>query len=355
MITPAMKRAYEYGAYWVGNNPITSLEQLATLDESHPISVAAFRRCAAMAGDDYVDLCRLVHGYTPAQDVGLEAVGDGGVGPVVTASLGLETDFEGRNIALERFCPLPDVPPPPGATFDYGDPQVNEAVKQWQDNAAQATGSGNWRNCHGFSNAHAVRIEFNMANIGGHLRSRWKETLTIAREASRLIGLAFLFTENGVDILTGKRVEGPANVQASFVTRSSGWIGLATVRNGLGCGDTRSWAKYLATYRPSDWRRWVTLILHEHGHNMGTGHTRGGIMNPSLGRTYTRWESGDPLQGWLRSRYSGQPIPKWWESDGPPPTPPPPGGWEQTIFTGERTDAYGKKQKGREVRIWIGE
>jgi hypothetical protein len=46
---------------------------------------------------------------------------------------------------------------------------------------------------------------------------------------------------------------------------------------------TSLWNRYDPTYKPANIvREWITLILHELGHNLSLDHTSGGVMNPGL-------------------------------------------------------------------------
>jgi hypothetical protein len=68
----------------------------------------------------------------------------------------------------------------------------------------------------------------------------------------------------------------------------------------------------------------VTLIKHELGHNSGLGHSRGGVMNPSIINGLPVSWKNDPSESQLRKWYGGEPVPGG--NPLPPDTPQPPTG-----------------------------
>lgn len=172
-----------------------------------------------------------------------------------------------------------------------------------------AVGRGNWPRCHGVGDFHAVSVK--IANSPpSFLAPVFDEVKRRVTEAYAEVGLLVHWDGRS-----------PINIDFSFVTRSSGWIGLAIVGNGQSCND-RIWCRYLSTYRggssdASITTQWTTLIKHELGHNCGMSHSRGGVMNPSIVNNLpTSWK-GDPSESLLTSRFGGQRVPTGPGDDSP--------------------------------------
>lgn len=244
---------------------------------------------------------------------------DGSVGPA-TAEL-FELDVPHR-------CPIPDYAPPPGVSFSYADPYLQDVVLRMQENAtAPALGSGNWPQCHGQSGVHCVACQVDMTNCPSHVRSFFTELLTEVQIAWAEIGLLVIFVgADGNDMLTGERWSSNINIKTEFVARSDGWIGLAHLLNNQTCSMTgRNW--FLATYTGGNTvaeqkRQWIGLWLHEWAHNCGLNHEQSGIMAPVMRPgTATRWNPGDPATPKLTSRFSGVKVPIPGKPDDPSPGP----------------------------------
>lgn len=202
---------------------------------------------------------------------GRPIVADGEAGPA--------TEFVMR---LER-CGHPDYAPP--------------------EDVAAAVGQGNWARCHNVGDFHAVSIQVQNSppSFLAPLFDQVKERVTQA------------YAEIGLLIHWDGR--GPVNIQFSFVSRSSGWIGLAIVSNNSTCNSGPIWCRYLSTYKGGNTdadivTQWTTLVKHELGHNTGMSHSRGGVMNPSIVNGLpVSWE-GDPSHRLLVSRFGGKPVPR---------------------------------------------
>ena len=139
----------------------------------------------------------------------------------------------------------------------------------------------------------------------------------VQREYAKF-GQLFRFIQNGRDMLTNEQFDGSIQIDFSFRNRSDGWIGLAIVGRGDTCSG-RIWCRYLSTYRPSNVvREWTTLVLHELGHNCGRGHTRGGVMNPSIVQGLGAWNENDPSYQWLKGQFGGVPFDLGGDSPPPP-------------------------------------
>ena len=169
---------------------------------------------------------------------------------------------------------------------DYG-PQV-----------AAAQGTGGWKGCHGVGNFHAATMYIDESGMPSFLRPVFDEVLKNTFASYAELGLRITRTTN----------KNGANLTSSFVSRSSGWIGLALI--GPGRCESTLWQRYLATYRPSNVvREWTTLWKHETGHNVGLQHSRGGVMNPGILQGLPISWKGDPHWSTLARMYGGQPVP----------------------------------------------
>lgn len=165
-----------------------------------------------------------------------------------------------------------------------------------------AVGSGNWKGCHGVGNFHAFSVHVNTTNMPSFLVPVWDEVKRRVSAAYAELGLRIIWDNRSL----------PRNCDFTFVTRSSGWIGLATVGRGLGCNSS-VFARFLATYRGGSspdaiTQQWTTLVKHELGHNTGLGHSRGGVMNPSIINGLPVSWRGDPSEATLRGWFGGQPV-----------------------------------------------
>lgn len=217
---------------------------------------------------------------------------------------------------------------PPGSYDSLGDVRVVDAIERYRDFMQlqtldveslfsiercgcpdvmpDSTGSGSWPvGCHPeWPENHAFAVFYASSNIPSHWRAAFDEAWALVIEAYADIGIAFF--------RTGDRRR--ANTIVTW-QRGNGWIGLAIVPRGPRCGQT-IWAKYDNRYGSSfSPERLVNqlsyLMAHEFGHNMGIGHTRGGVMNPSLiNGTFHRdqWRRSDPAYPILRRYFGGDPI-----------------------------------------------
>lgn len=176
-----------------------------------------------------------------------------------------------------------------------------------------ATGSGSWpAGCHpDWPNNHTFTVQMNKSGMPSFLKNIIEPAWDLCRAAYADMGIVFIREDNN----------NKANTYVTW-TRGSGWIGLAIVGNNQQCG-TRIWAKFDNRYQPSDLiNQWARLLAHEFGHNMGMGHSQGGVMNPSLiGGKFDKDEwRGDPSEPILKRWFGGVPI----NLNPAPPTPPVP-------------------------------
>lgn len=164
-----------------------------------------------------------------------------------------------------------------------------------------AVGSGSWpAGCHStWPNNHAVKYQVNKSNMPSFLAPIFEEAWEMMAKAYADIGMVILRDDN----------DNRANSLVTF-QRGAGWIGLAIVPQGPRCSD-RIWAKFDTQYKPAALLdQWARLLCHEVGHNMGMGHTQGGIMNPSITSgpfTPTAWR-GDPSFPKLQRFFGGEPV-----------------------------------------------
>ena len=173
------------------------------------------------------------------------------------------------------------------------------------DYGPDATGSGAWPvGCSPkWPKNHAISYQVNKSGMPSYLAPVFEDAWALMTAAYADIGLVVLREDD--------------NPRAnSLVTwqRGSGWIGLAIVPQNPRCGQ-RIWAKFDNRYgislsMPSLLYQWARLLAHEIGHNNCLGHSRGGIMNPSIiGGVFTptAWR-GDPSFPKLERFYSGEPV-----------------------------------------------
>lgn len=280
------------------------------LQPDDPVVVKAMISMSKMDASRYTKHVLDQHGRQPHFD--------GEVGPAIVAMV---LEHNGR-------CPVPDFAPPPGTSFLYEDPALQQVVERMQADAAlPAFGSGNWKGCHEVGQFHCATVGVNTSGLPSFLKPVFLEVLKNVQRAYAGVGLLFRFVQNGKDMLTGEDFDANINTEMSFVNSSDGWIGLAIVGQGETCG-SKIWCRFLNTYKGgSDTNsiitQWSTLIRHELGHNCGRGHTNGGVMNPSIVNNLPlEWVDSDPSTAWLKQQFGGIPVPIPGGGPTPPPTPP---------------------------------
>lgn len=306
----AIRTAWLTGHFWNPELPEglnIKQEDLALLKPEDPVVVAAMISMSKMDASRYTKHVLDEHGRPPSFD--------GVIGPAIAAMVSEEN---GR-------CPIPDFVPPPGTSFAFDDPDLQLVVERMQlDSVMPAFGSGNWKGCHGVGQFHSASIKVDSSGLPSFLRDVFLTVLKNVRLAYAGVGLLFRFIDQaGNDLVTGEAFSGTINSDMSFVSSSSGWIGLAIVGQGETCG-SKIWCKFLNTYRGGSdpaavITQWTTLIKHELGHNCGRGHTSGGVMNPSIVNNLpTEWGPNDPSTAWLKQQFGGVPVPIVGSTPAPP-------------------------------------
>lgn len=259
---------------------------------------------------------------------GRELQPDGDIGPAT------------EDVMYMRRCAMPDFAPPPEASFNYFDDDLNEAVKSYQDWASKfdmsyeqysqiraaggyVGGSGSWpKGCDPENpDVHSVVTRLNSSAASTHQKGLMTQILKYVEETEAEIG-------QSVRHVVNTPVANPQH-DCSFKFIPGGVIGYAYFPRPNVCNQTatavidNSFDAALAVL--------AELLTHEYkGHSDGLEHTNGGIMNPSIGRPTKRatW-IGDPSFNTKKRYFGGVAIPT---APGPGPGPGP--GPEPTPTTG---------------------
>lgn len=230
---------------------------------------------------------------------------DGEIGPATRALVDLPR------------CPLPDHPPPPEAAFDYGDPDLNAAVRSQQEFANYVGGSGSWpKGCDPqWPDVHSVVTLINTGGASASQKERLTEVLKLVEECEAEFGqhLRHVVTPNTYASPQHNVVFGP--IPGSVI----GYNYFPTPNT---CRQTVQ-GKIDSTFGASAITL-ANLFVHEYkGHGDGLQHTRGGIMNPSIITINPLSWKGDPSESIKRRYFGGAPVPSG-PTDPPPPTGPKP-------------------------------
>ena len=299
MVTPhdLVRLAYRYGHHW---NP--EFPSLANIDRTALTKMSGTERDAKdlihswQTFDYNVTLLSAYYGHGQAED-------DGSLGPASAM------------VATMHRCPMPDFPPPPGASFDYGNEDLNAAVESMQREAAkpQATIVGKyWRGCDPQRpDVHSLVIGIDIRRAPKNWLANKDKILEARRACAADIGVAVRF------VLNPESTEGLNQYQV-FKPIPGGVIGYNYFPNANSC--TRIPNGSLDTgYDPSNWQLHANLGTHEsEGHGFGFNHTRGGIMNPSIVLVWPLTYRNDPSWKTASSLYGGIPL----DPVNPTPTPP---------------------------------
>lgn len=237
-------------------------KDLAKLTLDHPIvkqAIASYQDFMSYHGDMF----SLKHHDRPMQH-------DGDVGPATKELL-----------AIER-CAVPDY------TLD----------------PLPAVGTGNWPRCHNVGNFHAATFYVNRKTMPAFLVPIWDRVIANVKKAYAEVGLKLIETDDG----------NSHNTSMTWVRPDGGWIGLAIVGRNLKCSD-KIWQRYDQNYKGGSSTEAIvnqqsSLKQHEWGHNVGLGHSRGGVMNSSIinGLPQGTWKN-DPSESQLKKWYGGEPVP----------------------------------------------
>jgi hypothetical protein len=272
-------------------------------------------RAALMDGSesDYRDLVRSFQqldaniAAMAAHYHGRPLIDDGDVGPATNA------------VFHFRRCSMPDFAPPAGAAFHYEDPELQAAVESYQRfaEAGYTGGSGSWpKGCDPAQpDVHSVVVRLDSSSASSHQKSILADVLRYVEETEAEMGQAVRHVVDGT-------YENPQHdVKFQFI--AGGVIGFAYFPDANTCRQTVT-ARIDNSF---DARLPVLaeLLTHEYkGHSDGLEHTRGGIMNPSIGSPTARasWK-GDPHERTKTRYFGGVAIPGPTPAPVPTPTPTP--------------------------------
>lgn len=326
-----IRRAHRYGYFWEPGREYqdtrnVSISDLDSLDFGDTEVKQAFR--AWQNRDANFDvLMRRHHPDRPTT-----AVADDEIGPATV------------DLAELPRCAIPDNPPltVSDASFvmdEFGSTDIFEA-----------TGSGSWSGlpdgepvgCDPFNpdhqqQYHSVRLSIDTDGMPRKIKQYYERAKKAIQECMRQKGLAVRFVSPNE----------PAELRLAFKFIRGGVIGYFYVLNQSTCKLTLT-GKLDTDYAPSQWLMWSTLAIHEAlGHGIGFGHSRGGIMNPSIIRPNTDSQGNpswinDPFESRIDQFFGGEVVPLVTADDpDEPPEPPTPG---IEIVSSENVIAIGEKR-----------
>jgi len=175
-----------------------------------------------------------------------------------------------------------------------------------------ATGEGSWQvpGCDPTrpdrEHEHSIRVAINTSNASSKVKGYLDESLEMVRAAYGDMGLSVRYILDGsTDVEIVKR----------FQRLAGGTIGWNHVLQRSTCAQTLE-GRLDSGYQP-DAQLFAILECHETGHGVGAGHTRGGIMNPSILRVSPLSWRGDPSESKMVRWFGGEPI----DSEPNPPAP----------------------------------
>lgn len=177
---------------------------------------------------------------------------------------------------------------------------------------APAGGDGGWLNCAEIPDVpYSVRWYIDAEHASSRQRGYLEQCIDASVACSAEIGIA-------VVVLRPGDFEGPIeqNSELSVLWPRGGifggTIGYQFLPTSGTCEQHRK-GKLDNGFNPSDWRTFAALIIHESlGHGIGSGHHRGGLMNPSILSGLNLSWIGDPAERTVKRLY-----PRWRAIDWP--------------------------------------
>lgn len=227
--------------------------------------------------------------------------------PNIDGNIGLAT----RALAGLDRCAMPDFAPPPGATFDTGNPDLNAAIQSQQRYEEylrdEAMGTGSWPSCDPQRpGVNSFRVNLNTSACPSTVKNYLEKALIACSECYAEVGFAVRY------ILDGDPDE--CEISKRFERLTGSVIGWNEFPSPNTCNQVIQ-GRLSTTYTPSDWRYWANLEIHETGHGVGAQHTRGHIMNPSIllvwrdsPKPNISWKGG-PSEAVMNRWAGGLPIP----------------------------------------------
>lgn len=279
--------AYQRGRAW---NPDPAYQNLLNLD---PTAIAKMNgsepdaklllKSLQESDLNYNALVLAFHGRTPEFD--------GEIGPA-TASL----------VDIPR-CPVPDFAPPPGAKFNYDDPELQSLVESMQENASVAatSGTGSWPATGCDPNrlgVHSMRVRIDTRGAPARVMGYLDQALAASTACYAEMGLSVRYILDATSA---------AELRKTFRRLGRGIIGYTYFPTPGTCN--RISGSLSSTWAPQDFRLWAWLETHETGHGCGLNHTRGGIMNPTSTLVWPLTFIGDPSEARMRRFFGGVPLP----------------------------------------------
>lgn len=254
-------------------------DDLPNLDFNHRYAKTALAEFQAF-DSHFDDLAQLIH-HRDIQP-------DGVMGPVS------ESMFETQR------CDVPDWGPGSG-------------LHPWEgEDVEMAIGNGNWSRCHGASDHHKA-VAWIAARLSSHLAAPYQGERVID---AVLLGVRNLYGEMGLEWVWDWNQSTRGHQTVLEINRwPNSWLGLASVPQvGRSCSASPLFARHQNYFRSGSsaatviaW--WIILIGHELGHNCGLGHSRGGIMNPTINLVTPATWKGDAFERIVRAMFSGNPVP----------------------------------------------
>jgi hypothetical protein len=297
--TPAERLAwlYQFGHAW---NP--RFPNLQNLDAGRVAKMDGSEEDARQLVQSFQELDENVERLVAAFH-GRPYIPDGDVGPATAG------------VMSYRRCSMPDFAPPPTASFHYADPELQAAVESYQRFAAAGYvgGSGSWpKGCDPqHKDVHSVVVGIDTSNASAFQKGIMADVLRYVEETEAEMG------QSVRHVLDGSFAKPQHEVRFQYI--AGGVIGFAYFPQ----PDTCNQSVTARIDNSFDARLPVLaeLLTHEYkGHSDGLEHSRGGIMNPSIGSPTARatWK-GDPHERTKARYFGGVAIPGT-----TPPTPPTP-------------------------------